>query len=212
MERAVKDGEVVTAKARASLFSSIPQTSKRNRFILMDLHSEGIPHYFEGPVVPVHLYCKSIILKVARQFGGEDFVLACTDSGRAKWVESLANDLHVNAAFVLKRRISGEETSITSITADVEGKTVIIYDDMVRTGGSLLNAAAAYVEAGATKIYVITTHGLFNKDAIGKIKASGIIDQIICTDTHPNTNLYDDDFLHVESVASLITDQLNTSL
>ncbi len=209
MERAVKPGEIVTAKTRASLFSSIPQTSRRNRFILLDLHSEGLPHYFEGSVVPIHLYCKSIILKAARDLGGQQFVLACTDSGRAKWVESLANDININAAFVFKRRLNGEETEITSISADVVDQTVVIYDDMVRTGGSLINAAQAYHEAGAKDIYVITTHGLFSNDAINKIKAHGIIKGIVCTDTHPNMRLVNDDFIQVYSVAPLIVDKLN---
>ncbi len=209
MERAVKPGEVVTAKTRASLFSSIPQTSRRNRFILLDLHSEGLPHYFEGSVVPIHLYCKPIILQAAQKIGGEGFVLACTDSGRAKWVESLANDINVNAAFVFKRRLNGEKTEITSISADVVNQTVIIYDDMVRTGGSLINAAQAYHEAGAKSIYVITTHGLFAKDALGRIKDHGIIKRIITTDTHPNMQDVNDPFIDVYSVAPLIANKLN---
>ncbi|MDN5211624.1 ribose-phosphate diphosphokinase [Fulvivirgaceae bacterium BMA12] len=210
MERAIKPGEIVTAKTRASLFSSLPQTSRRNRFMFMDLHSEGLPHYFEGSVVPVHLYCKSIILDAAQRLGGDNFVLACTDSGRAKWVESLANDINVNAAFVFKRRISGEETEITSISADVKNKTVVIYDDMIRTGGSLINAANAYHEAGAKKICVIATHGLFNKDALQKIKESTTITAMVCTDTHPNVLALENNFLTVESVASLIAQKLKS--
>ena len=208
MERAVKPGEIVTAKTRASLFSSLPQTSRRNRFMFMDLHSEGLPHYFEGSVLPMHMYCKSIVLTTARKMGGENFVLACTDSGRANWVESLANDLNVNAAFVFKRRISGEETEITAISADVENKTVVIYDDMIRTGSTLINAANAYGEAGASKIFVITTHGLFTMDALNEIKNKTIISTIVCTDTHPNAIALENDFLKVESVASLIAQKL----
>lgn len=208
MERAVKPGEIVTAKTRASLFSSLPQTSRRNRFMFMDLHSEGLPHYFEGSVLPVHLYCKSIVMDAAQKLGGENFVLACTDSGRANWVESLANDLHVNAAFVFKRRISGEATEITAISADVQNKTVIIYDDMVRTGGTLINAANAYSEAGANKIFVIATHGSFTRNALDNIKDKTMISSIICTDTHPNAVALEDGFLKVESVASLIARKL----
>lgn len=208
MERAVKPGEIVTAKTRASLFSSLPQTSRRNRFMFMDLHSEGLPHYFEGSVLPVHLYCKSIILDTAQKLGGHSFVLACTDSGRANWVESLANDLNVNAAFVFKRRLSGETTEITGISADVRNKTVIIYDDMIRTGDTLINAANAYSGAGASKIFVIATHGSFTRDALNKIKDKTIISGMVCTDTHPNAVALEDDFLKVESVAPLIAQKL----
>jgi ribose-phosphate pyrophosphokinase len=209
MERAVKIGEVVTAKSRAVLFSALPRTSMGNRIVLVDLHSEGIPHYFEGAILPVHIYCKDLVIQAAREAAGYDFVMACTDAGRAKWVESLANDMQVNAAFVFKRRVNGEKTMITSISADVENKDVVIYDDMVRTGGSLINAAKAYKEAGANRIFVITTHGLFTKDGFKQIKHSGVIEYMVCMDTHPNALLYEDEFLKVKSISSLLAEKIN---
>lgn len=208
MERAVKIGEVVTAKSRAVMFSSLPRTSLGNHFVFFDLHSEGIPHYFEGQALISHVYCKPIIIKAARELAEEGFVMACTDAGRAKWVESLANEMGVNAAFVFKRRVSGEETEVTSISADVAGKDVVIYDDMVRTGGSLINAAKAYKAAGARKIFTITTHGLFNNDALTRIQNSGVIEKVVTTDTHPNSIALKSDFLRVESIGKLIVGQL----
>lgn len=210
MERAVKSGEVVTAKVRATLLSSIPRTGKGNKVVLMDLHAEGIPHYFEAGIRPVHLYCKPLIIEAAHRIAGNDFILASTDAGRAKWVESLANDMKVGAAFVYKRRTSGSETEITGINADVKGKTVIIYDDMIRTGGSLISAAKSYKAAGAGEIHVITTHGLFTGDAIACIKQSGVIQSLTCTDTHPNALEVKDSFLTVISTASLLVATLNT--
>ncbi|MBT0811723.1 ribose-phosphate diphosphokinase [Litoribacter ruber] len=208
MERAVRPGEVVTAKSRAVMFSSLPRTSLGNNFIFFDLHTEGIPYYFEGQALLNHIYCKPIVTRVARELASDGFVMACTDAGRAKWVESLANDMGVNAAFVFKRRVSGEETEVTSISADVAGRDVVIYDDMVRTGGSLVNAAMAYKEAGAQKIFTITTHGLFNNYAIEKIRDSGVIEKVITTNTYPQTNDHNG-FLQIESIASLIVDRLN---
>ena len=204
MERAVKEGEVVTAKNRALLLSSIPKSIRGNKVYLFDLHSEGIPHYFENNTIPIHIYCKEIIMQAAKDLASDDFVLASTDAGRAKWVESLANDMGVNAAFVFKRRVSGDETHVTSISADVKNKKVVIYDDMIRTGGSLINAAKAYKEFGAREIYVITTHGLFVGEAINKLKACGIIEKVICTDTHPNTQKLHDAFFQVYSIDTLI--------
>ncbi len=204
MERATKMGEVVTAKTRALLLSAIPQAPYGNQVVLMDLHSEGIPHYFSSNLRTYHLYVKQIIMDIARQFGGNDFILASTDAGRAKWVESLANDLHVQAAFVYKRRTSGSETQVTGVNADVQGKTVVMYDDMIRTGGSLIQAAKAYKEAGASKIYVIATHGLFPNNGLEKIKQSGLVEKIGVTDTHPNALRLADDFLQVFSVGDLL--------
>lgn len=210
MERAVKIGEVVTAKSRAVMFSSLPRTSLGNHFMFFDLHSEGIPHYFEGQVLINHIYCKPIVIEAARELAEDGFVMACTDAGRAKWVESLANEMGVNAAFVFKRRISGEKTEVTSISADVEGRDVVIYDDMVRTGGSLINAAKAYKNAGAKKIFTITTHGLFTNEALRKIEDSGVISKVVTTNTHPNSYSIKSDFLIVKSVGGLILEQLKT--
>ncbi|EMS32356.1 Ribose-phosphate pyrophosphokinase [Mariniradius saccharolyticus AK6] len=211
MERAVKIGEVVTAKSRAVMFSSLPRTSLGNHFIFFDLHSEGIPHYFEGQVLINHVYCKPIVIEAAEELAEDGFVMACTDAGRAKWVESLANEMGVNAAFVFKRRISGEKTEVTSISADVEGRDVVIYDDMVRTGGSLINAAKAYKNAGAKKIFTITTHGLFTNEALRKIEDSGVISKVVTTNTHPNSYAVKTEFLIVKSVAGLILEQLRNS-
>jgi ribose-phosphate pyrophosphokinase len=204
MERAVKPGEVVTAKTRAFLISSIPNTSLGNRVILLDLHTEGLPYYFEGKIRAVHLYAKTLITEACHELCGNDFVLASTDAGRAKWVESLANDMGVNGAFVFKRRISGEKTEITSINFDVKDKNVIIYDDMIRTGGSLLNAAQSYADAGAKAIFVVTTHGLFTGNSLERIQKSGLIRKVICTDSHPNALALQSDFLKVKTLAGLL--------
>lgn len=209
MERATRPGESVTAKYRALLFSSIPRTGKGNRVVLVDLHSEGIPHYFEGGIRPVHIYCKSLIAEAARKAGGDNFVLAATDAGRAKWVESLANDMKVEAALALKRRTGPDQSELISINADVKGRHVVIYDDMIRTGGSIVHAAEAYTKAGAAGITVICTHGLFINQALEKMQATGNIQQVIATNTHPNAVLLQNDFLNVLSIAPLLAGSLH---
>src|SRR5262249_23702087 len=143
---------------------------------------------FEGSVRPVHLYAKPVILHAIREIAERaqnGFVLGSTDAGRAKWVESLANELGVSAGFVFKRRVSGEETEVRALSADVNGRDVVIYDDMIRTGSSLLNAAEAYRGAGAARVFVVATHGLFPGGALVRLESSGLIERIICTDTHP---------------------------
>ena len=105
MERAVHPLEVVTAKTRARLLSSIPLPGSGSRVLLLDLHTEGIPFYFEGALRPVHLSAGPVVLDAIRRLGAE--TVACTDAGRAKWVERFANDLSVDAAFVFKRRHQG---------------------------------------------------------------------------------------------------------
>ena len=209
MERAVRPGEIVTAKNRARLLSSIPVASRGTQVFLLDLHVASLAHYFEGGIRPVHVYGKPIVIAAARRLcGGEDFVLACTDAGRAKWVESLANDLGVDAAFVYKRRLSGTKTEVSGVSAQVQGKRVIIYDDMIRTGSSLVGAARAYAEAGATAIDAIATHGVFPGDALSRIRATGLFGQLVVTDSHPRANALRGPDLVVERTAAVLVEHL----
>jgi ribose-phosphate pyrophosphokinase len=209
MERAVRAGEVVTAKTRARLLSAIPEASRGNQVFLLDLHVSAIAHYFEGAIRPVHVYGKHVILAAARRLGGNDLVLACTDAGRAKWVESLANDLGVPAAFVYKRRLDGEHTEVTGVSAAVAGKRVVIYDDMIRTVGSLVNAARAYRQAGAASIDAIATHGVLPGDSVEQLRATGLFGKVVVTDSHPRAHARASDFLEVVTIAPVLVEHLN---
>jgi ribose-phosphate pyrophosphokinase len=203
MERAVRAGEVVMAKNRARLLSSVPQAYMGNLVYFLDLHVAGLQFYLEGEMHSAHIYAKPLVIEAARELGGSDFVLASTDAGRAKWVESLAFDMGVDAAFVYKRRTSGSETAVTGVNADVAGKNVVIYDDMIRTGGSLIQAAKSYKNAGAKSIFAIATHGIFPENSVEKIQKSEVIEHICVTDSHPNAVALASDFIRVKSCAPI---------
>jgi ribose-phosphate pyrophosphokinase len=209
MERAVKPGEVVTAKTRARLFSAVPPAIHGNRALLLDLHAEGIPHYFEGGISAKHVYAKDPIKQAIRQFAEKDFVLASTDAGRAKWVQSLAIDLDVPASFVLKQRTADDATELMAVSAHVEGQNVVIYDDMIRTGGSLITAAKAYKDAGAKSIMAVATHGILPGDSLAKLQKSGLFSKVVCTNSHPSAVGLAGDFLHVVSVAETLVLAIN---
>lgn len=212
MERVEKPGEVVTAKSRARLLSSIPAAHHGNSVLLLDLHTGGLPHYFEGAMTPVHLSARPIVLDEARRLAaGEPFVMACTDAGRAKWVESLANDLGTRAAFVMKRRLDGERTEVLAVEAAVEDQVVVIYDDMIRTGGSMLQAARAYLDAGARRVCAITTHGIFPGDSLERLCDSGLFGELVCTDSHPRAIELEHELLTVRSIAPLLHRALDSS-
>lgn len=211
MERSTRAGEIVTAKTRARLLSSIPTASRGTQVFLLDLHVEAVAHYFEGGLRPIHVHGQKLTTAAARRLGGADFVLASTDAGRAKWVESLAKDLDVDAAFVYKRRTSGRETEITGVSANVAGRRVVIYDDMIRTGGSLLAAAQVYRDAGAAAVDVVATHGVLPGDSLARIRSSGLLGRIVTTDSHPRARALACDFLQVDSTAELLADHLNAN-
>lgn len=208
MERMIHPGEIVKAKTRARILSAIPVAPFGNQVILLDLHTDGIPFYFEGQVKTRHLYARSIILREALRLGGDHLVLGSVDAGRAKWVESLANELGVQAGFVYKRRDSAGQVSIAGINVSVAGKNVVIYDDMIRSGGSLIQAARAYKEAGANQVAAITTHGIFTDGALDKLKSCGLFTEIVATDSHPSSLKQKGNSLTVISVAEVFAHAL----
>ena len=230
MERSTQAGEHVKAKARARLFSAIPRTPMGNTILHLDLHSEGLPYYYEGPLRTAHIYGKDIVARIAKELAGGDFViasseleaepggitgftLASTDAGRAKWVESLAKDLGVAPAFAYKLRLGGDKVATLGVIGDVAGNYVIIYDDMIRTGGSAIKAAQAYLAAGAVKVALIATHGVLPPGALEKLRGCGCFERVVVTNSHPSAVAQAKsapDFLVVESVAGLLTEHLVT--
>lgn len=189
MERAVKPGEVVVAKTRARLLSAIPAPEGGTHLFLFDLHTDGIEFYLDDRILSRHIYGAPIITaKIAERMKGKTFVLGACDAGRAKWVQSLARDLDVEPAFVYKRRdATSGGTSVTGINADVKGKEVVVYDDMIRTGSSLVQAGRAYLAAGATRVHAIVSHLVLPGDALEKLRASGVFASIMGTDSHPGS-------------------------
>lgn len=184
MERAVKPGEVVTAKTNARVLSSIPLCSSGNTLLFMDLHVSGLLHYFEGDCQRAELYGEMAIIGGISRLRLENYVLGSADLGRPKWVNSLARTLGAGIAFVRKTR-HGADTEVHEVIGDVRGKPVVIYDDMIRSGGSLIKAANAYLAHGATAVYAAVSHlALPDEATIARLEQSPIC-HIICTNTHP---------------------------
>jgi ribose-phosphate pyrophosphokinase len=206
MERAVRPGEAVTAKIIARQLSNIPRATRGNWVLLMDLHSAGIVHYFEGDTVALELYAESCLVPAIEQLNLPSLCLASTDMGRAKWVEKFANRLHAPVALIHKKRLSGSETRVAAVVGDVAGRDVVIFDDMIRSGSSLLQAAEAYTRAGAASVSAAATHLVLPAGSIERLEASPLV-RIIGTDTHPHYRLVEGrPRFSVVSVAGLFAD------
>ena len=241
MERRTIPGEIVKAEKNMHLLKSIPDAEIKNTFIFFDLHTEGLPYYLGADVRKFHIYTKSLVINAAKEISkGRDFVLGSVDTGRSKWIESLAKDMtkefgkKIEPTIVSKHHVPGTtETEVTGHQgANPKGKVVIIYDDMVRTGGSVVKAAQLYRELGATEVHMICTHGLFPKvereTKIGlpeKVPSSKmlteprlvttnsgkpakeekpVIDSLWTTDTHPNVYKEGMGDLKIQSIAGLV--------
>jgi ribose-phosphate pyrophosphokinase len=212
MERSVKPGEAVTAKYVARMLSAIPHAGMGNSIVHMDLHADGLPFYYEGGLRCHHVYAQDVIEATALQLAdGNPFVLASTDAGRAKWVEHLAQKMNVAPAFIIKRHIPGDDTEVRDISADVNGMHVILYDDMVRSGGSLVHAARAYLDKGASKVSAICTHGVLPGHSLTQIVCSRVLSALVVTNTHlsaDNQSLQCEGFFSVVSVAGILARHL----
>ena len=208
MERAVKQGEAVTAKNVATLLSSIPTSAQGNHVYMMDLHSQGTQYYFEKSMHPIHLSSWNVIKQMIADCG-ENMVLASADMGRAKWIEKMGNELGLDTAYIMKKRISGSKTEIVALNADVKGQNVVIFDDMIRSGSSIIKAAEAYKSVGAKDIYIVCVHGVFVDGAIEKFKKSNLIKKIHCTNTHVKATQIKDDILKIYDISKIIIDGLD---
>jgi ribose-phosphate pyrophosphokinase len=214
MERAVRPGEVVTAKTRARLISAIPPCEGGTRIFLFDLHTDGIEFYFSDAHTTHHLYGAPLVTGLIQGIAGNaPYVLGATDAGRAKWVESLAKRLTCEPAFVYKRRDPQTgELAVTGINADVGGKLVVIYDDMIRTGSSLLQAARAYRDAGAREVHAVASHLVLPGDALDRLRGSGLIASINGTNSHPGSEKARAAGGQVTAASKLLADAVARSL
>lgn len=213
MERATRPGEVVTARTRARLISSIPPCEAGSRIFLFDLHTDGIEFYFGDGHVTHHLYGAKIVTSgIKKIMGDRPFILGATDAGRAKWVQSLARDLDVEPAFVYKKRdpVTGS-IALTGINADVRGHEVVVYDDMIRTGSSLLQAGRAYKTAGATHVHAIASHLVLPGSSLDKLLGAGVFETVSGTDSHPGSLALESRGQLVVSVTDLMVSSLARS-
>ena len=202
MDRASREGDVVTARTRAQLFAAIPRAACGNRITLLDPHGDGLPHAF-GPgwcveALPIEGWLVPFVRRLAE---GQDVVLGSVDVGRAKWVERMASRLGVSAAFAHKRRLGPDRTEVVALLADVKDRHVILMDDMIRSGSSMLGAAAAYRAAGARRVSAYATHGVLPGDALARLEASGLLTHLTTTDSHPSALRQAGAFLEVLTIA-----------
>ncbi|HCM16276.1 MAG: ribose-phosphate pyrophosphokinase [Candidatus Cloacimonadales bacterium] len=168
----------ITAKLVADLIT----VAGADRVVTVDLHADQIQGFFNIPVD--HLYA---IPSFARYFKSimqmEDIVVVSPDSGGANRARALAKRLNCGLAIGDKRRSgNNDQTELLNIIGDVAGKTAILYDDIIDTGGSLIKVAKALQEQGAKKIFAACTHGVLSGKAISLIETSPI-EKLFVTNT-----------------------------
>jgi len=171
----------------------------------VDLHSEAVLHAHAGDIRTRHIWTEEYAAEKIQAMGLTDYVLVSPDYGFSKRVARLAGKLDCPHTAANKDRYDVDKTIVGQLSSAVKGRTAIICDDMIRTGGSMLQTADRCYEAGAGEVMVMATHLVMAGDARNRFKEKGI-HRIIGADTYPGTR--SDDMLEVYSVAPLIAREL----
>ncbi|MCU0270243.1 MAG: ribose-phosphate diphosphokinase [Acidimicrobiales bacterium] len=202
-DRKSEGREPITAKLVANMF----KVAGASRIISVDLHSGQIQGFFDGPVD--HLTAMPVLCDYMAGLG-DDLVVVSPDAGRVKVAERYANQLSADLAIVHKRRVKGAKNTVEArdVVGEVDGRTCVLIDDMIDTGGTIVAAAEQLMDHGATSVYVACTHGVFSGPAIDRLKNS-VIAKVVTTNTLPLPPEKQIDKIEVLSVAGIIADAID---
>ena len=168
----------ITAKLVANLIA----TAGADRVLSIDMHAAQLQGFFDIPMD--HLMARPVLLKYFKSKEIEDLTVVAPDVGNMKKAAIYASELGAELAIIHKRRISGSEVECDEIIGDVEGRNIVMCDDMISTAGTLCGAAKILKDRGAKKIYAGATHGVFAGQAIERVEAAPF-EEVIVTDTIP---------------------------
>ena len=166
----------------AKLVANMIETAGIDRVVTMDLHAGQIQGFFDIPVD--NLYGTITFINYLKNKHLSNPIVASPDVGGVARARSLAKQLNLDLAIIDKRREKANESEVMNVIGDVNGKDVILIDDMVDTAGTLIKAAAAFKERGATSVTAFCTHPVLSGPAYERISA-GAIDELVVTDTIP---------------------------
>ncbi|MEZ7939712.1 MAG: ribose-phosphate pyrophosphokinase [Flavobacteriales bacterium] len=166
----------------AKLVANLLTAAGVNRLITMDLHADQIQGFFEVPVD--HLFASTIFLPYLESIRTPDMIIATPDTGGTKRANAYAKYLNVDLAICYKQRKVANQIENMTVIGDVEGKDVVLVDDMVDTAGTLTKAADMMMEHGAKSVRAISTHGVLSGPAHERIRNSQLT-ELIVTDSIP---------------------------
>ncbi len=194
----------ITAKLVANMLTA----AKCDRVLAIDLHAEQIQGFFDIPLD--HLTAVPVISRYFSEINLPNQVIVSPDVGNMKTANVYARILGGELAVIDKQRKSGSEVVMGHIIGDVNGRDVLMFDDMISTAGTICSAAEVVKDHGANSVRVAATHGVFAGPALERL-ASSVIDEVVVTDTIALTDEVKKlDKLKVLSVAQLIGEAIDS--
>jgi ribose-phosphate pyrophosphokinase len=200
-EKKTTGREPISAKLVANLIC----TAGAHRILTLDLHAPAIEGFFDIPVD--HLRAAPLLARHAIRTGIEAIVAVSPDAGGVARTEEFRVRTGGSLAIISKRHPGPDVSEALEMVGDVEGKTAVIVDDMISTGGTLTLAADLLRERGAAAIHACATHGIFAADALEKIDRSPL-ERVFVTDTLPLPAAGPRAKLGVVSVAPLLAEAI----
>ena len=185
----------------AKLVANMLMAAGVNRVITMDLHADQIQGFFEVPVD--HLYASTIFYPELEKLDNGNLIMAAPDAGGAKRANSYAKKMNTSLAMCHKQRKEANVVAEMTVIGDVQGKDVVLIDDMCDTAGTLTKAADLFIEKGALSVRAFCTHAVLSGPAYERIENSKLT-ELIVTDTIPLTK--QSDKIRVLSTADLFAD------
>ena len=189
----------------AKLVANLLETAGATRVITMDLHADQIQGFFEIPVD--HLYASTIFVPYIKSLNLENLCIASPDMGGSKRAHSYAKFLNSDVVICYKQRKKANVIEKMELIGEVEGKNIILVDDMVDTAGTLVKASEIMKEKGAISVRAVCTHALLSGNALEKIENSAM-EELIVTDSIPHHNFTSK--IHVLSCAKLFADVMRS--
>jgi ribose-phosphate pyrophosphokinase len=166
----------------AKLVANVITAAGADRILAIDLHAPQLQGFFDIPVD--HLTGELVLSSYFRNKKIENLTVVSPDVGNIKIASRYASHLGGDLAIVHKRRLSGSQVQAQELIGSVEGRNVLMCDDMITTAGTICSAAVLVKERGARKIYVGATHGVFAPGAVEKLSEAPV-DEVVVTDTIP---------------------------
>ena len=182
-----QDRKVVPRTAiSAKLVSNLITNAGAHRIVTVDLHAGQIQGFFDIPVD--NLFSTPIFSKhIKKYISNKNIICVAPDVGGVERARSLGQKLNVGLAIIDKRRPAPGKSQVMNIVGNVKGKNCLLVDDIIDSGGTIVNAAKALKEKGAKDVYVYVTHGVLSGNAVEQINNSKI-KKLILTDTIDNSN------------------------
>ena len=203
-DRKVAPRTSISAKVMANLITNAGAT----RVVTVDLHAGQIQGFFDMPVD--NLYTAPLFAKyIKKKLGNKKLIYVFLQMlGGVARTRDLANRIKADLAIIDKRRPAPGKSEVMNILGNVKNKTCIIVDDIIDSGGTIINAVNALIKSGANEVYVFISHGVLSGDAAKKIKNSKI-KKLVVTDTIDNSKkINNNSKIEVLSISSLMSEAI----